>query len=189
MIVLEDKKLVIITPPHTASGNLHRALCGTEFGGAWAIGPTPDGAGYDHHVTKIAEGWKDFTVAMVVRHPLDRMIGLYDHHLELSRRSGWNEIPWWLFVAQAISRHPDLSWFYRTTISELSRGVDVDVILEFESLAVDLEEKLGLKVSMPHGWTQERSWESFYAQAGPCCQVEWWASEDMQNYGYSSRLS
>ena len=60
MIVFEDRKLVIITPPHTASGNLHRACC--KLGAYHVLGPTPDGAGYDHHCATIGEGWKDYQI-------------------------------------------------------------------------------------------------------------------------------
>lgn len=188
MIVLEDRELVILTPPHTASGNLHRALCGSEFGGHWAIGPTPDGSGHDHHIMKLAEGWKDFRVALVVRHPLDRMIGLYEHHQKLSEDNGWNLIPWWLFVAQALSKHADISWFYRTTICELIGDTQPDCVLRYESLSFDLENILGQSVPMLSGWTDARVWESFYAQVGPCCQVEWWAACDMERWGYESRV-
>lgn len=187
MIVLERQELVILTPPHTASGNLHRALCTPDFGGHWAIGPTPDGRGYDHHVTQLAEGWRDFRVALVVRHPLDRLIGLYEHHCHLSEESGWDVIPWWLFVAQVLEKHPDLSWFYRTTISELIGHRQPDYVLRFESLATDLEPLLG-RVAIPAGWTEQRDWSAFYAQIGPCCQAEWWGRADLERFGYPSKL-
>lgn len=189
MIVLEERKLVILSPPHTASGNLHRALCSDEWGGRWAIGPTPDGAGYDHHVTKLAEGWRDFKVALVVRHPLDRLIGLFEHHQELSKNQEWDVIPWWLFVAQVLEKHPDLSWFYRTTISELVEDMSIHHVLRYETLEADLEALLGSPVTLSSRWTGERVWSAFHAQIGPCLQAEWWGREDMQRWSYVSRLS
>lgn len=187
MIVLEDRELVVMTPPHTASGNLHRALCAPSMGGFWAIGQTPDGKGYDHHVTQVSEGWRDFRVAVVVRHPLDRLIGLYEHHQESAKLNGWQPIAWWEFVAIVLSRHPDLSWFYRTTISELIGDQVPDVILRYESLAADLEQLFG-NVVLPSGWTEQRDWSAYYAQIGPCCQAEWWGRSDMERFGYRSKM-
>ena len=188
MIVLEDRELVILTPPHTASGNLHRALCSERFGGRWAIGPTPDGAGFDHHTIQISEGWKDFQTVLVVRHPLDRLIGLYEHHQEISKQSGWDLIPWWLFVAQVLERHPDVSWFYRTTIVDLVGDVKIDQVIRYETLGSDLEKLMGEPVPMFEGWVGARVWSAFYDQIGPCCQAEWWGREDMGRWNYQSKV-
>lgn len=187
MIVLEDRKLVILTPPHTASGNLHRALCGLEFGGKWVIGPTPDGTGYDHHVMRVAEGWRDFRIALVVRHPLDRLIGLYEHHQEAARLNSWLPIAWWQFVAMVLEKNTDLSWFYRTTISTLMPS-RVDHVLRFESLAAELCELLG-SVSLAPGWVDARDLSAYYSQIGVCCAAEWWGRDDMETFHYASRVA
>jgi hypothetical protein len=47
MILLEDKKAVIITPPHTGSGALHRQLCGKP-GRYWVISRSYEQLS-DHH--------------------------------------------------------------------------------------------------------------------------------------------
>ena len=184
MIVLEDRELVIITPPHTASGNLHRSLCSSKFGGCWAIGPTPDGKGFDHHTAELATGWSKFKVAVVVRHPLNRLIGLYEHHQHSSEKNGWSPISWWMFVAQVLEKHKDISWFYRTTISDLIKNARVDVVLKYESLGNDVEALLGEQVPILSGWTENRDWSAYYSQIGLCCQAEWWGKEDMERFGY-----
>ena len=188
MIVFEDRQLVIITPPHVASGNLHRACC-DQLGAKWAIGVTPDGKGYDHHVTQIAEGWRDFGVALVVRHPLDRLIGLYEHHQQASRRHGWQPIEWWMFVAMVLENHPDLSWFYRTTISALIGDTQIDAVVRYESLSEDLAELLCENVLLAPGWVDQRHWPSFFRQGGVCAMAEWWGRDDMQRFGYVTRLT
>jgi hypothetical protein len=43
MILLQKQKLVIVTPPHTGSGALHKTLCTPEIGGIWVNGINPDG--------------------------------------------------------------------------------------------------------------------------------------------------
>lgn len=189
MIVLEDRKIVILTPPHTASGNLHRALCSPQFGGHWAIGPTPDGAGYDHHTTHLAEGWHDFKVALVVRHPLDRLIGLYEHHQETTRLAGWEPIEWWMFVAMVLERNADLSWFYRATISELIGDTRIDHVLRYESLDVELIGLLGERVTLAPGWVDARDLSAFLFHGDVCASAEWWGREDLQRFGYFSWLT
>ena len=49
MIVFPSRKLVLATPPHTASRHIHQALCGDRYGGQTVWTPSPDGQNYDHH--------------------------------------------------------------------------------------------------------------------------------------------
>jgi len=85
MILLERQKLVIVTPPHTGSGALHRILCKADIGGIWVNGPNPDG-GIDHHYGAIHQGWKHdgYSVILLIREPYARKYGLYKHYV------------WWL---------------------------------------------------------------------------------------------
>lgn len=189
MIVFEDRQLVIITPPHTASGNLHRACC--KLGAYHVLGPTPDGAGYDHHCATIGEGWKDYRIACVVRHPLDRLIGLYEHHQHIAAMSNWEPVAWWQFVRMVLQQDSGLSWFYRTTIAELLRQhrCEPTVLVEFDRLADDLREKLGLAVELPPGWTGDRDQSAYRSQINVCLMIEEWAAEDMTLGGYRSFLT
>lgn len=189
MIVLEDRQLVIITPPHTASGNLHRVLCGPEFGGFWAIGPTPDGAGYDHHVAKVAEGWKSFRIAVVVRHPLDRLIGLYQHHQNEATIHQWEPVPWSLWVAMVLEKHPDISWFYRTTITALVGDTRIDSVIRYESLDDDLAGLFGERVTLPARQNFDRDWSEFLTQINVCVMAEWWGRDDMERFKYTSKVA
>jgi hypothetical protein len=85
MILLEREKLVIVTPPHTGSGALHRILCKADVGGIWVNGPNPDG-GIDHHYGAIHQGWTHdgYSVILLIREPYARKYGLYKHYI------------WWL---------------------------------------------------------------------------------------------
>lgn len=188
MIVFEDRKLIIITPPHTASGNLHRACC--RLGAYHVLGPTPDGAGYDHHCATIGEGWKGFRIACVVRHPLDRLIGLYEHHQHIAAMSNWEPVAWWQFVRMVLQQDSGLSWFYRTTIAELLRShrCERHTPIKFESLQQELADKLGLDIELPPGWTADRDWSAYRSQVNVCLMVEEWAAEDMTLGGYRSFL-
>jgi hypothetical protein len=75
LIVLEEKDLVIITPPHTASRHLHKALCGPPHNGRWICGPNPAGT-WDHHVVVVPSEWQDLRRVLVVRNPMTRLVGL-----------------------------------------------------------------------------------------------------------------
>lgn len=187
MIVLEEKRIVILTPPHTASGNLHRALCSPEVGGVWAVGLTPDGAVYDHHTIHVSAGWCDFTVALVVRNPLDRLIGLHEHHCRAGEKHGWQALPWWEFVARVLARDSALSWFYRSTISELIGPQRIDHVLRFESLTPDLTALLGRYVELPAGETEGHERSEYYRQLGVCRMAEWWGREDAARFGYQTQ--
>ena len=186
MIVFEDRKLVIVTPPHTASGNVHRACCGT-LGARWAIGPTPDGAGFDHHVARLSNDWLDYRVAVVVRHPVERLVGLYEHHQYLAKEAGWEPLAWWQFVAMVLERHRDLSWFYTSTICELIGPLKVDFVLRHEHLADDLRDFVGADVSLPaREW--ERDWGPYLATPVTCLLAEHWGEADMLRFGFASRF-
>lgn len=184
MIVIEQQRKVIITPPHTASGNLHRALCRETIGGRWVIGPNPDGEA-DHHTSHLAPDWLDFDVAVVVRHPLKRAIGLYEHHKVATEKHDWQPTPWWMFAAMVCMRHPDLSWFYHYSVCDL---IGPDVLdratpLRFETLASDVSAFVGQPVALPGAsWTVDQS--AYLAEVGPCCQIQWRWESDLERFGY-----
>ena len=96
MILLEREKLVIVTPPHTGSGALHRILCKADVGGIWVNGPNPDG-GIDHHYGAIHQGWKHdgYSVILLIREPYARKYGLYKHYVWWLEKQGLTaEIPY-----------------------------------------------------------------------------------------------
>lgn len=186
MIVFEDRKLVIVTPPHTASGNLHRACC--RLGAYHVIGPTPSGMDYDHHVTTIGNGWLDYRVALVVRHPFERLIGLYEHHQHAAKLEGWEPIVWWQFVAMVLEQNPDLSWFYRTTICQLIGNLKVDVLIKYEDLQANLERHLDLTIDLPPP-EGPRDWSPYLAQPGVGLIAEHWGRDDMERFGYVSNFT
>ena len=187
MIVFENRRLVIITPPHTASGNLHRALCTERLGGRWVIGLNPDGEA-DHHTAELATSWRDWSVAVVIRHPLDRLIGLYRHHQGLSEQSGWDPIPWWMFAAMVLSDHPDLSWFYKRSICELVAAelLERATLLRFETLTADVSNLLGDPVALSAGWSDPNPEE--LTDATTCLQMQWHHRADRHLGGYDSRI-
>lgn len=183
MIVFEDRQLVIITPPHTASGNVHRALCNDQFGGRWCVGPNPDGEP-DHHYATLATAWKDWQVAVVIRHPLDRMIGLYEHHRLLSETEGWDPVPFWMWTGMVLSDHPDLSWFYKWTITRLVAPdlLQQASLLRFESLATDLSGLIGEPVALSSGWSVDHA--GHLADISSSLLLQWHGRKDRRLGNY-----
>ena len=56
MIYIEDKNIVIITPPHTASLNVHKGLGDNAY---WVLGEDPfDENSINHHCVKLHNVWK-----------------------------------------------------------------------------------------------------------------------------------
>lgn len=148
MIVFEKKQIVIVTPPHTGSGSLHR-VC-HAMGAHWVIGPTPDGAGFDHHCAIVGNAWKDYKIALVVRDPVERLVGLYYHYQWWCLSRG--EEP--LTLDDYVLHLDDvddlyLSWFYRYTIARLMSTSRFEEVLRYENLASDVSRLLGTTIVLP----------------------------------------
>jgi hypothetical protein len=183
MIVHHKRKQVILTPPHTASGNLHRALCTPELGWQWVIGPNRDGV-VDHHYMQIPDGWgwDGYEVAVVVRNPFDRLRGLFLHAEFAAHRHG-DPIPDWTSFCASIFEQE--CWFYRCSITELLGPQRYDDLIRFESLDTGLERFVGrpVKLSPPHR-PQEEIAEVYELPAYSLTTARFWARPDCVRYGY-----
>lgn len=156
MIVLEKQKLAIITPPHTASGNLHRALCSPDFGGFWIVGHSP--LGYmDHHITNVPPAWAHYQIACVIRDPIDRLRGLYVHHTISAERIQTAPLTWPRYVAavatDSAGQLPNA--LDRFTITRLLHKQPIAETIRFEHLAEDLAKFIGRPVPLAPGWTDD----------------------------------
>lgn len=183
MIVFESKKLVILTPPHTASRSLHTTCC--AMGAMYVVGPQPDGT-VDQHTTAIAAEWAGFRVAVVVRHPFDRLIGLYHHHSDWMTSQGWIPLPWWLFVAQVLENNSMLSWMYKATIATWLGPVQPDEIVRYEQLWESLEVLLDEPIRLA-GQSTSRDLSAYTAQESVLLMTEYWGRADMNRWHYASR--
>lgn len=189
MILFEDRKLLIFTPPHTASGNLHRACC-KQAGAIWVNGPVPDsGLVWDHHTTKIHNSWEDYQLAVVVRCPFARAVGLWFHLVEWNRSHGYGCCDFSKFVEWLKDDNPEyLTWMYRFTICRwLKQFLEKELyVVRYESLVDDLERLLGQKLIMPSGRNALRKELAHYYQPpGTLEAVTAWATEDLLRWKYS----
>ena len=150
LILLEDKKAVIITPPHTGSGALHRLLC-QKPDRYWVIAPSfdehPDHHGFTTNSYKPQQSWyldDSYDVYVVHRNPLDRVAGLYNHWCWYLESNGKESKSLYDF-ANALQ---DLHWIYRKSIKQICDALPMDdyQLLTYEDLHVDLRYALDIDI-------------------------------------------
>lgn len=143
MIVFPEKQLLILTPPHTASGFLHNFYC--SKGAYFLVGPNSENI-VSHHYMRPHNAYDHFTKVLVVRRPFERFVGLFEHY------NWWGEhtkfyapITFKFFVKEAIIKNsPEFPIFYRQTIQEAldEAQIEPDIIWRYEDLnkpPVDIE--------------------------------------------------
>jgi hypothetical protein len=181
MIVLRDKEILIMTPPHTASRNLHYSCC-EQLRAVWFAGPNPDGL-IDHHTNcyiQEFDAWKKF---IVVRNPFYRIVGLWHHLVDWCSYNGNGCCDFSKFVGMV---HKDdkeqLSWMYRYTISRwLTQRIDG--VIRYENLELDLE-NIGIKIELNQSKPIYRKEIEEYYDGETRILVEDWAKEDFEKFQY-----
>lgn len=182
MILIESKRLVIITPPKTASTALFYALC-CGWGGLLVVERSKTG-NVDHHNTELpgeATGWR---VALTVRNPYDRLVGLYQHYCRWQSRNGWAAPSWTEWASRVIVGEYDP--LYHLTQSQFYSN-NPDVVIRCESLAADLGAQ-GINVPIPRRNESYRlPWPDYYAMLSADVRqaVGEWGRETCQRFGYS----
>jgi hypothetical protein len=105
VIVLPEKKALIITPPKCGSTSIHQHFAKE---GVFVIGPQGDDGDIDKHTNKIPFDFRDFKKYIIVRNPIDRFVSLWNHYCQ------WIKIcPLWVYQENLFSA----SWFYRWTLN------------------------------------------------------------------------
>lgn len=132
MIVDEAARRVILTPPHTASRHLHKALCALP-NVYWLISPGIECETWDHHGTKVDAEHRGYRVFVVVRHPFDRLVGCYRHFNWSAERARQKTVTFDRFVEFVERDRPTLYWIHRYTISRWLGDTHYDEVLRFET--------------------------------------------------------
>lgn len=185
MIVLEDRELVIITPPHTGSRHLHKTLCSPAWGGIYVAGPAPDGISFDQHVARVPEEWRTFRTALVVRNPRTRLMGLFRHHNWWQQTKGLPDMRWADFI-HFVARDDAgaVSWMYRFTISRLIQNLQFDSLIRFESLADDVSTLVGSDVKISPQYQYDDGTASPLWTRDLLDVAGQWLAEDCDRFGY-----
>jgi hypothetical protein len=189
LIVLEDRELVILTPPHTASRHLHMALCGPPHNGRWICGPNPAGF-WDHHVVVVPSEWQRYRRYLVVRNPLTRLVGLWLHYSWAAKQPEQpmlrRDLTWPQFVLACAEDHPGmLRWFYRWTITRLIEPVDrLDVTIRYERLVDDLRSVLEADVDLSAAYHDPVDPAEWYGDDRIRDLASAWGQADRLRFGY-----
>jgi hypothetical protein len=197
MIYFPDNNIVIITPPHTASGNMHRGLCVEKHGGVWVMGPDPfDEDSVNHHYAKLPSSWGKFDAwgdpakpYVVCRNPYDRLVGLFLHYEWAEDRGiGDKRYLCWEEFVYGIN---DLHYFFHKTISNFLKAAgleDYETII-YENLEEDLSRILGQEVSLPPRYHDPIIFEEWYYDKNLLRHVnEYWAKDDCELFSYPIKL-
>ena len=190
MIYSPTKNIIIITPPHTASGNLHKALCREKHGGIWVNGPSLDGA-VDHHYAGIPHGWVfglNPKICLVVRNPYDRLIGVYLHYCWASENLAYENLSWSEFVYNAHQHHfSKYGWMYNTSISQQIKNNNNQYtdIIRYESIDKDIEIIIGERVEIMTRYHTSNILSKWYTDQKLLDHVnDNWAREDCVAFNY-----
>ena len=183
MIHLPEQNVTIVTPPHTASGNLHKTLCTEEYGGKWINGLCalhPDGK-ENHHYAVPIEGTK---VYFVCRNPYTRLVGLFLHY-EWSQRYKHKHRDYlcWDIYALHVDYH---GWFFRNTLAEFleaAKLTDYEVI-KYENIEEDVSEIMGRKVEMIPAYHVPIVLREWYYDQDIVDKVTEWARPDCELFDY-----
>lgn len=190
MIVFANRqpRVLVFTPPHTASRTIHQAL--QQAGGQWHWTETPDGAGYlDHHGCKPPAEYNDATIVLAVRHPLDRLVGLWKHwQTWYTERYPKNKLPLTFeqfVVAVATDDDRKLSWLYRWTITRLCPpSVQPAKLIRYETLEQDIRAIAGRDVTITARFTEPHDWTTYYTTDLGRQAVAAWAWQDAHRFDY-----
>jgi len=189
MIVLNDERLVLMTPPKTASSALHVHCCQTH-NGIHICGET-DGC-FDHHTTRVPDAFRDYAKVVVVRHPLDRLVSLWHHLVRWNANHGDGCCSFADFCELVNSPPDKFHWIYHRTICEYLRAQPVDGVLHYESLLGDLNRLTGWNddaLPVVHEQISFRSpWRSYFTDVRAKAAALRWAAADMVRFEYEAEL-
>ena len=152
MIVMEDRKIVIITPPHTASGNLHKTLCKPPYSAYWVLGKwAKKQRKPDHHSAVVPGAWIDYNIALVWRDPIKRLGGLFLHlNWWRTKKRNKDSMTWDEFIEHVISGESSEVWeFYCARIADFVKNTRVDTVIRFSNLNDDINKLLCDTIALP----------------------------------------
>lgn len=191
MILLDKQRIVIVTPPKTASSALHDALCKSPVDGKLVIGPSMYDGNIDKHVCQIPNEAEGYLRVVVARHPLDRLVSLYCHYSRLeSSYYGRYSMAFWEFANRVgrnvpVTGHP-VDKFYQWSISKHIEQIQSGSfrVIKTESIDNDLEE-IGVFAKVERSnESYRREWRSYYDQS-TIEAIREWASQDCDRFGYT----
>lgn len=109
MVIIPEKEVLIITPPHTGSGSITKTFNQKVYG------PNPDG-NIDHHFASLHNSYLNWRKILIVRKPFQRLVGLYEH---AKQTMGLKGDYWDLFCYNTFAGNNN--WFFGWTITKIMK--------------------------------------------------------------------
>lgn len=171
MVIIEEKKTVIVTPPKCASVTLH------------TLGKAEVGFPNDQKTSAVIPAeYTDWRKLLVTRNPYARLVSLYAHRARDNAYRGSATPSFGEFSRRAVagSATPWQDWL---PIWMLVGRQNFDGLIVFENL-IDSLKSYDLGTAIPHynpGY--HRPWREYYSDQ-LLEEVRPWAAGDCQAYGY-----
>lgn len=185
MILFPDRKLLLLTPPKTASESLHQALCRELWGGYHGVGPDPlSYTGYSHTACVRPDQAHTWRVLGTVRHPLDRLVSLWHHYQRGEAYHGRAGMDFRWFVGDVCADVAAIHAWFRLTAAEHLAACAIDGVLHTERLQADLEAEGFADVMLPRiNPSFRRPWRDYYDDA-TIALARQWGRRDAELGGY-----
>lgn len=183
MIALTDRKIVIITPPKTASTALHAALCPP---GQFVVGFDREGRELGKHLSFVHNEFRSYKPVAIVRHPLDRLVSLYLDYCRI--RAHWGApgpaFEDWVATLPNVEPGTTGEWFWNWTQARCLRDAPSHTeIVHVENLTAWLP-TVGLEKLPRVNTSYRRPWKEYYSHAITLARATKLYAEDLQTYGY-----
>ena len=182
MIVLENEKLIILTPTGVEAEAIHRAVC-SKRGALWVLG-TNANQWVDEHTSRIPDRWLSYDRALVVRNPFTRALALFEEY-NRHREKVINSKPY--TFAEFIGNLARLDWHYSETIADWVSFHDPVSVIHYETLSKDLK-ALGVscRLKMPEIENWRQQWYKIGAEL--IIYFRAFAVQDVFKYGYAEKV-
>ncbi len=122
MIIINDKRIVILTPPKCGSTFLGDAVEGHLI----TTENNNDNSPHDVHGMKVPGVCRDFKILMVCRNPYDRLVSLYFEMCRQQMKQGKASHGFADFASSLIQLHAKHNWFYGFSV--------MDFLLHFKKI-------------------------------------------------------
>ncbi len=158
MIILHDEKLVVLTAPRTGSLHLHEALCARR-NAYWVVG-TQNGHTSSRHIATIPNEFRHYRRALIVRHPYQRLLGLYDEYNR--QRSQARKKP--LSLLEYVHQRHAFGWRHSWSIAKWADETVFDFTFRLEKIRSDLRDVFQRVPTIKAATTERDDWRSVFSQ-------------------------
>jgi len=182
MILLPDKKILLITPPRCGSTSLHYALC-EQGNGVYVMGPQLDAARHiEKHTFALPHQAIHYKKYIVVRNPYDRITSFYAHYSKYTDKP----LTFAEYIETRVIPHKDVDCYPISSAIDRMDYYYIDRHLKIEDINTGLK-NIGIDINIPKlnssnkpplHWTPDLRF-----------LIKTWGSNDFVRFNYSRSCS